>query len=267
MSEIAVHFDSAGTGVPLVLLPAFPLDGRMWRTTQAEMDGWILTVDPPGFGDSASPRALASRLGVSAEPSLGSYARGIAAALDELGVERAAFAGCSMGGYTIMAFAQLFPERIAGVGLVGTKSAADTDEQREARYRMAEFFSGAGPHLHHLTPLLENVVSADTRMHHEDVYGALASWFEQAPAAGVAWAQRAMAARSDGTAALAALDVPAVVIRGTQDALSSLDDARVMADALGVTVHEIQGAGHLAPIEAPRRVAFLLEEMWQRAQG
>ena len=57
MSDIALHFDARPSGIPLVLLPAFPLDGRMFRGVRRLLDGWVITVDPPGFGDSAAQAA------------------------------------------------------------------------------------------------------------------------------------------------------------------------------------------------------------------
>ena len=63
-------------------------------------------------------------------------------------------------------------------------------------------------------------------------------------AAGIAWAQRAMAARPDRLDVLRRLRVPALVLRGEDDAVSSHTQMSAMAEALGTTLVEIPRAGH-----------------------
>ena len=75
---------------------------------------------------------------------------------------------------------------------------------------------------------------------------------------GVAWGQRAMAARPDRLAVLAGASVPSFVARGEHDALTSKDEAEAMAGALGVDVAHLAGAGHVPAIDAPQEVAELI---------
>lgn len=267
MSDIALHFDGRPAGVPLVLLPAFPLDGRMFREVRRHLDGWVITADPPGFGDSAPARAVSAHLGESAEPSLETYARALARALDDVGAGRVVLAGVSIGGYTTMAFAELFPERLAGIGLLDTRADADDMEMREYRLRMAEAMTANEPTNRFLAPLLDNVISPVTKHEREDVFERLAESFEQAPAAGIAWAQRAMAARPDRLGILRRLRVPALVLRGEDDTVSSAEQAATMAEALGTDVVAVPEAGHLAVVENPEPVARALSDLWARAQA
>ena len=64
------------------------------------------------------------------------------------------------------------------------------------------------------------------------VQGRVRALVEDAPPAAAAWAQRAMAARPDSFDTLRAVTVPALVVAGEQDALSSVADAQAMVDAL-----------------------------------
>jgi pimeloyl-ACP methyl ester carboxylesterase len=74
--------------------------------------------------------------------------------------------------------------------------------------------------------------------------------------AGVAWSQRAMAARPDSTATLAALPVPTMVMIGEEDELIGVEQAHRMAVTVpGAMFLTIPGTGHLAPLERPRTVA------------
>ncbi|SNU02177.1 Pimeloyl-ACP methyl ester carboxylesterase [Ruaniaceae bacterium KH17] len=266
MSDLAFHFVDRPRGLPLVLLPAFPFDGRMWQFVARQLGEDAIRVDPPGFGDSVKESVLESRHGTSFGPSLDSYADALAAGLDELGIERIILAGASMGGYTAMAFAQRHPERLAALGLIGTKATADSAEAADTRLRMAEAAEAELGDIstHQLVVLLERLVSPVTRRDNEALYERLESWLEQSPVAAIAWAQRAMAARPDRTDVLRKLDVPAVVVQGADDGVCTREDHELIADSLGVQLQVVENAGHLVAVEAPQRVAEILDEL--RAQ-
>ncbi|MGM0385026.1 MAG: alpha/beta fold hydrolase [Actinomycetota bacterium] len=266
MSDIALHFNARPAGIPLVLLPAFPLDGRMFRGVRKYLDGWVITADTPGFGDSAPARTLSAHLGEPSEPSLRTYARGLALALDEVGAGKVVLAGVSIGGYTTLAFAELFPERLAGIGLLDTRADRDDIDMREYRLRMADALGANEPAVRYLAPLLDHVVSPVTKREREDTFEMLAESFEQAPAAGIAWAQRAMAARPDRLEVLRRLHVPSLVLRGEDDSVSSPAQAAAMAEALGTIVVEVPEAGHMAAVENPGPVARALTDLWERAR-
>lgn len=266
MVTIAMHYDTEPVGIPLVLLPPFPLDARVWRPVRSLLaDLPVIAVDPPGFGDSADPTALAHRLGRSAVPALETYAAGVADALDQLGIDRIVLAGVSIGGYTAMAFAAMYPERLAGIGLLNTIAAADTPERRELRERMAvRVEEGASPSAL-MAGLLYDVVSPMTRTEREQLYERLENWYEQAPATGIAWSQRAMSARPGRLDVLAGLKIPALVLRGQDDAIAGVSASQDMAQALGTAVVEIPRAGHMAVIEEPEPVAAALRDLWERS--
>ena len=51
-APLSVHRFATGEGVPLVLLPGFPLDHRLWEDVAVRLpaDRTVLAVDPPGLG-------------------------------------------------------------------------------------------------------------------------------------------------------------------------------------------------------------------------
>ena len=73
-----------------------------------------------------------------------------------------------------------------------------------------------------------------------------------------------MAARPDSFDTLRSLSVPALVVAGDEDTLSTEADAQAMADALPhgrlVTVH---GAGHLSAVEAPEEFNAAVSDFLQ----
>lgn len=266
MSDLALHSDKRPGDCPLVLLPAFPMDGRMWRPLRSALAEDVIVVDPPGFGDSKTGRQISVAHGGGPDPSLEAYANALAAALDELRVDRVVIAGSSMGGYTALAFAELFPKRVAGIGLIGTKSTADSPEVVEGRLQMA---------LAAIDPGASNFVSANvgdavspvTRMEREDVYDQLSSWYEQATAESIAWGQRAMAFRPDRTHVLREFEGPVRVVYGLDDAIVPREDADIMAEAAGVELVEVPRAGHHVAVEEPSVVAEVLAGLAAEARA
>lgn len=248
----------ASSGPPLVLLAPFPFDGRVWAEVAGLLGADAWTVDPPGFGGDPD-----------ADPSLDAYAQAVLDALDARGVGRFVVAGNSMGGYAAMALADLAPDRIAGLGLFGTKSTADTDEGRAGRLAMSSAVESGTPVPEALGAMRGKLLGASTVSTRPEVDAQVDAWIAQATPVGIAWAQRAMAARPDRTEVLAGLAVPAVVVRGSEDALMDAASQQVMADALGVEVDELAGCGHLIPLEAPAAAAEALARLWvmARAEG
>ena len=237
-------YSEVGSGPALVLLHAFPLDRTLWRDVVGRLaaTGWrVITPDLPGFGESRETVA-----------SIDEMASGVALLLDALGVNSAVIGGCSMGGYVALAFAALFPERTAGLVLVDTKASADGDEARAKRARIAEQVTVAGSTAALAVTQQDVMFSSATKAERPDVVQWLkGTILEQAPA-GVAQAQRVMAARPDRFELLTSLHVPVLCVRGSEDVLASVDDhtrmAQAAGDALDITVPD---AGHLVPIEQP----------------
>ena len=127
-SQTPAAYLDQGTGPGLALLHAFPLDSSMWRhQVDALSDRFrVIAPDIPGFGQSA----------VSAGLTLDSVADFVAELLDHLGMnERVVVGGLSMGGYSTLAFARLYPQRVRALILADTKADPDDEDGRANRDR------------------------------------------------------------------------------------------------------------------------------------
>jgi len=243
-------------GTPLVLLNAFPVDRSQWERLIAalgtKVKGDIIAFDIPGIGEMPM---------TDEEPSLELIADAAVVAMREAtGHEAAIWVGSSMGGYIAMAVAQREPTAVAGLGLIGTRSTADDSAARAKRLEIADTVQGAPAHPN---PRLvaEGLVGTqgDSR---EGLVSEITQNVGRHSGDGVAWGQRAMAARPDRTEVLRSVDAPAVVIWGENDSLTSRADAQVMADALETEVVVLPGIGHLAAFEAPDEVAQALAPLF-----
>ncbi len=236
----------------VVLLHAFPLWSALYDDVRDLLAGTcrLHTPDLPGFG--TAPLAPG-------EPSLDRSADAVVGYLDAAGVARAVVGGTSMGGYVAMALLRRYPERVSGLVLVDTKAGADPVPARANRERIAATVladASTDVVLAEVVPMLLGETTVRTR---PAVVDRVRSWAAAARPEAVAWAQRAMAARPDSFAVLRSADVPALVVVGAEDRLSSVDDAQAMADALpqGRLV-VLEGAGHLTPVEVPDAFAGAL---------
>ena len=228
----------------LVLLHAFPLDGRMWDGVR-EPFAKRLRLVTPDLGDGP--------------PDLDAAADAVLAGL---GDEPFVLGGCSMGGYLAMAILRKAPARVAGLLFVDTKSAADGPEARDNRLAMAARAESEGVTGWLADAMLPNLVGSTTRDRRPEVLATLRALIDSQAGSVVARAQRAMAARPDSTGLLAGVSVPTLVVRGAEDALMAPGAVAVP----GARVAELAGCGHLPPVEDPDAfVALVLD--WLAEQG
>ncbi|MGJ3509962.1 alpha/beta fold hydrolase [Enemella sp. A6] len=257
---LTMHRFGPATGLPVVLLHGFPLDFRMWEAVIAELPGVpVIAVNAPGFGGSGIPEG---------EPSLDAYAELLAAGLAEESVTRAVVVGLSMGGYAAMALAESHPDLVAGIGLLDTKAGADPEEAKQNRLAIADAAEGEDG-ADAVAPMVNAVLGATTHAERPEVVEVLRAWLAEAPPAGIAWGQRAMAARPDRHAVLEKLDVPALVLRGDEDDMSPAEDAQRMADALGKDAEliTVPRAGHMSAIETPYAVAVAIRRLHEHVDS
>ena len=246
--------------VPVVLVHAFPLSGAMMMPVASRLanERRVILPDLRGFGGSPGPG--------SGEPSLDAMADDVAALLDRLALDRAVVGGVSLGGYVTMAMLRRHRDRVAGVALIDTKAAADGDEAKANRERIAAAVLDHGARA--LYPMLDTLLGETSRHERPHLVAQVRQWLETADPDAVAWTQRAMAARPASFDTLAAADVPAVVVVGEEDELTGQGDARAMADALVQSgdVRLIASAGHLAPVEQPDAVAGAVRVVLDRVR-
>ncbi len=208
----------------------------------------LITPDQRGFGRTELPETDRA-------PSLDDAARDVLAMLDKLELDRVVLGGCSMGGYVTQAVLRAAPERIGGLVFIDTKATADTEEARQNRLAVAERAETEGISGWLADAMLPKVLGETTRTTRTDLVDRARELVEDQPAAGVAWAQRAMAARPDSTDLLREATVPALVIVGEEDELTPPDAARGLAGVLpDATFVVLPGAGHLTPLEDPEGV-------------
>jgi 3-oxoadipate enol-lactonase len=245
----------AGSGWPVVLIHAFPLNADMWRPQLERVpEGWrFLAPDMRGFGPYASDSSGSST-------SLDDMADDVAAWLDHLAIDPAIIGGLSMGGYITFALFRRAPERFSGMILADTRAEADTPQGRQARREMidrAREQGAAGV----ADAMLPKLLGATSTSRQPALAGAVRKMVEGARVAGIVAALEALMARPDSTPDLARITCPTLVIVGEEDLITPIADAATLQNHIGRSrLVILPEAGHLSSLEAPDGFTLALSD-------
>jgi pimeloyl-ACP methyl ester carboxylesterase len=240
-----LHFEEAGSGMPVLLMHGFPFSSRMWKPQLSSLaaSGHLLAPDLPGFGESP------------AEPpphSVEQYAEDCLSVLDALDIlEPVVVGGLSMGGYIALAIARLFPERLRGLMLLSTRAGADSAEGKANRDKSIAQVKESGP-----APIADGMYPkflAPANYNEQPAVAAeLKEIMKDVTRRGVMAALTAMRDRPDSTSFLPSIQVPTLIVHGQEDNVIPHSEAEVMAKAIpNSELHLIAKAGHLPNLEQP----------------
>jgi 3-oxoadipate enol-lactonase len=234
---------------PLVLSNSLGADLRMWdpqAETLAERFR-LVRYDTRGHGGSPVPD------GPYAIDHLG---QDVLALLDHLEIERAHFAGLSLGGMTGMWLAINAPERLERLVLLCTSAnlgPAETWRERAETVRAqgTEAVADAG---------VGRWLTERYRQEHPDIATRLRDMIAATPDAGYA-ACCAVIEHMDLTGGLAGISAPTLVIAGAQDPATPPEHAeRIVAAVPDSRLEVLDPAAHLANVEQPETVTRLIRE-------
>ena len=245
--------DTGGSGAALVLLHGFPFDRSMWRGQAEALGGEFRVVAPDLRG------AGETHLGVGGV-TMETLAEDVAALLDGLNLGRVVLGGLSMGGYVAFEFFRKFPERVRALVLADTRPQTDNEEGRRAREENARraLQEGMAPIVEAMLPKL---LSAGTRERGGEVLRRVRAMMLGTSPEGAAAALRAMAVRRDQTDLLPSINVPTLIVVGSEDAVTPPADAEAMgAKVEGSRLVVVEGAGHLSNVERPEEFNRALVE-------
>ena len=251
--DAEIAFEILGEGPPVMLLHAFPAHHGLWLpAAQALINRYrVILPDLRGHGES----------GVGDGPAtMEKHASDLVRVLDHASVRRAVMAGVSLGGYVFFEFWRRYRERVAAVILCDTKAQSDTAEGRAGRLKSADdvMERGTEPFVESMIPKLFGKTSLNTRP--DLVDEARRMMMKMSPAA-ISAVQRGMAERPDSAATLHSINVPALVVVGEEDTLSTLSDAEFMRGKLvGSQLKVIPRAGHYAVWEQPAAVGSVVRQ-------
>jgi len=249
--EVRLHH-SGGDGAPLLLVHGFGADRRTFTANQpalsAVADVWSL--DLPGHG--ASPWAEGGT------PSAAAFADAILRALDAAGVDRVDLVGHSLGGAVSGVLAARHPDRVRSLTAVAASGLGRPVPRVFVETLPTLTDVEAAEHLLQRLFVRKSLVNRRLALY---VLDDLEKPGRRAALTRIAAAMTAISAEADAAfRAVAAADLPRLVVWGGGDAVNPLDEERL--EAVGGERCIIPEVGHLPHVEAAgvlnrRLVAFL----------
>ena len=254
-----LHHSDDGPGPVVVLLHGFPLDHTMWNAQRGRIGSVYRLIGPDlrGHGQTPAPEGVYE---------VDAMADDVLETLDGLGLTGPiVLGGLSMGGYVALSIAARCPERLRGLLLINTRSAADTPETARIREGLAQIVESTGQIDQVVGTMLPKLLAPGTAEARPDLYAELGRVMKATSPRAIVGCLRGLANRPDRTPDLARMDVPTLVLAGDRDQLIPLDESKRMADALphGHLV-VVPDAGHLAPLEQPEATNAALLEFLDR---
>jgi len=252
IGDTSLAVQICGSGQPLVLLHAFPLDHTMWHRIIPLADHLRLIIpDQRGFGQSTESHSKSKPLS-----SIMQLADDVAKLLDALHIdEPAVIAGISMGGYVAQHVAVRHPEKVSHLVLIDTKFSADTPEARTSRSDLAATVGRVGQKVladamvPNLLAATDKARSKPERVENEQF---LRKLIGTQSIATIQAALGALADRPDMSEPMQHFKKPVILVCGKEDTITPPAVMESMEEILSrgqlVIVPE---AGHLVPLEAP----------------
>ncbi|MFF9012487.1 alpha/beta fold hydrolase [Streptomyces sp. NPDC014870] len=230
----------------LVLGPSLGTTMHMWDRQIPELTRqWrVVRFDLPGHGGApAHPFTSVAELGDR-----------LLATLDELGIQRFGYAGCSIGGAVGLDLALRAPHRVASLALVATSprfGSADEFRQRGVIVRT-----------NGLDPMARTAPEQWFTPAYSAAQPAIVEWAVQMvrttdPGCYIGACEAL--ALFDVREALGRIGVPALVLVGSDDQVTGPAEARTLVAGIAdARLAVVPGASHLAPVEQPAAVTELL---------
>jgi len=241
---IEMHLVQTGSGRPLVFLHGLGWDHMLWQsaTERFARAYRVIAGDTRGHGQSDKPPGPYS---------IATFAEDWHGALAALGVRGACLVGFSQGGMIAQLLALQHPEDVGALCLVSTSCRVDPAVRARLEERIA-IARADGPAAA-ARAAAASVFSKAYASAHPDAIERFVAWRAAMAQEPLFEATRA-GAGFDVSQDLARLSVPTVVVYGTDDALTPPSVVKQVAAAVpGSTLMEVAGAGHMIPVEQPRR--------------
>lgn len=255
--DAEIFYEVLGSGPPVVLLHPFPVSHELWLpAAQALFPRYrIILPDLRGHGMSGIGEGPAT---------MGKHADDLAKVLDEADVDRAVFAGNSIGGYMLFEFWRRYRGRVLGLILCNTKAQPDTPEARAGRLQAADevMERGTEPFIESMLPKL---MGENTRRNRPDLVEGARKMMLQMSREDIAQVQRGMAERPDSVPTLKTINVPTLIITGNEDLSTGVAEANLMQQNIaGSEMMVIAKAGHYSPWEQPEEAGRLVRQFVDR---
>ncbi|HEX4210148.1 MAG TPA: alpha/beta fold hydrolase [Candidatus Binataceae bacterium] len=253
INGIDFYYETHGEGPAIVFAHGGGGNHLSWWQQVPELSRHYrcVTFDHRGFGFSHD---------LSDGPGPGAFVEDLRQLLDHLGISRAALAGQSMGGWTVLGFAAAYPDRVSALVLCDTTAGMDDPEVTRAQAQLRE--SSKGANLANILTRAYATSFPERDPRHHFLYQQISGLNLHVPSTLL---KALMGAKQDVEPIIRAR-IPTMLIVGEEDALVAPSIMQVMAQRLtGSRFVTIRGAGHSAYFEQPEEFNRVLSTFLREA--
>lgn len=220
-------------------------------------DHRVLTFDHRGMGDSPLPDEPAT---------METYVEDLLALLDRLDLERADLVGLSFGGRVLQELVLRAPQRVRSLVLSGTSAGGPLHTPGDPVAHAAMRRLGELSEADWLERILPALFGEAYRTRYPGRMRSMARWRVRNPPQGRGLERQWEAYEGfDASGRLDEIRAPVLVLHGTDDGVSPVDNAEDLADAIpGAELVWLEGVGHSPNVEAPERFNGAIRDFLRR---
>jgi len=202
-----LNYKVSGQGPVVLFIHGFCEDLSIWTNSSEYLNNYtILSIDLPGFGKSEFIQ----------NQDLATIANEINILLEQLEVDQVTLIGHSLGGYVGLTFAELFPNKINGLGLFHSTVFADSNEKKENRNKTIEFINKHGVG-NFANSFVGTLFYPENRATFEKEILELSNVVKNTSKEAVIQTTKAMRDRKDFSNFIASINIPLLFIVGKED--------------------------------------------------
>ena len=248
-----IFYRKSGAGPAVILLHGFPASGILWHNIGEELSASFTVIIPDLPGSGNSP--------LNTETNISDMAGMVNAIMDHEGIEKAVIAGHSMGGYVALAFAGLYPEKIAGLSLVHSSTEADDEDKKKTRRKSIDLIKNGGKDLF-ISQMIPNLFSPAFKQSHPLIVKHQVEQSLEMEARGMINFYNAMLTRPDSTELLVNAHFPLQWISGFDDNIIPNKKILGKCHTSGINfVSFYNNCGHMSMLEAPEKLTKDLKDI------
>lgn len=252
--DIPIFYQDQGQGEVLVLLHGFLETSFMWTHIVPEIENThrVITIDLLGHGQTGCLGYVHT---------MEMMAEAVVFVLGHLNIKNAFFVGHSMGGYVALAFAEAYPDRVAGLCLMNSTPFADSPERQFNRDRAIKAVKYN--HKNFIGMSIANLFDPDTKMQFVEEIELIKLEAMKLPVQGIVAALEGMKIRKDRSIVLKQMTHPKIVILGKKDPVLEYDSLNAQLTALGIEIIDFSG-GHMSYIENYEELTYKIKRFIEK---
>jgi pimeloyl-ACP methyl ester carboxylesterase len=250
---LSVFVEGKENTKPIIFVHGFPYDHHIWKNQIEEFNRkyFCVSYDIRGLGESVFGDG---------QFTMEQFVDDLESVVDNLKVDKPILCGLSMGGYISLRAMERIQNKFSGLILCDTKSEADNNQGRLKRAAAIKQIN-SGHYEEFIETFVRNCFGDKFVRENNLEYQKVVKRSKKNKPLGVKGCLLSMAGRTDTTESLDKINIPTLVICGSDDKLSPPAIMKPMSEKIPDSKFAlIEEAGHMTPIEKPEEVNSAIKE-------